>query len=342
VRRVLLAEPGQFRVEEVATPEPGPREVVVAVQRAGICGSDVHIYHGVSPVRPPLVLGHEFSGTVHSLGSAVSGWSIGDRLTAEPGIQCGACTYCRSGRYNLCARQYTIGGWRGHDGAYADFVRVPADKLVPLPKGMTFDVGAMVEPVACAMHAMEVGGVRAGEAVLVIGAGTIGQLIAQAARLAGATRVAVADVLPGRLALAARLGANAVANPREEELVDWAVREFGEGGISRVFDTASTPETFEKAVAIVRRGGRIVVVGVPTQPVRWLPLPLLYEIELTGMNMYVRRNFDQALAAIVRGDIQVQPLVSVSYPLDDVEAAYRAVHDQADSLVKVMLAPPLG
>jgi len=334
----MLVEPEHFVLEEAPIPGPAPDEVIIKVERCGICGSDVHIYHGVSPIKPPVVLGHEFSGTIYLKGSAVEGFQIGDRVTAEPGIQCGKCTYCQSGRYNLCINQYTIGARLGHDGAYADYVRVPAGKIIPLPEGMSFEVGAMVEPVACAMHALDVANINSGDAALVIGTGTIGLLIAQAVRMAGADIVVVADLVPQRLALARELGADAAVDVRKIDLVAWAKETYGEGGITHVLDTASVPQTFQQALQIVRRGGRIVNIGVPIKPVEWNPIHLLWEIEITGMNMYTRGNFDEALDAITKGLIQVEPLISASYSLARIEDAYDVVlHDP--KRIKVMLTP---
>ena len=342
MRRVLLAEPEHFVIEEVPIPTPGDLDVIVQVERSGICGSDVHIYHGTSPLKPPVVLGHEFVGTVHSVGKEVEGFQVGDRVIVEPGVPCGDCTYCDSGRYNLCPRQYTIGGYRHHDGGYADCVRVPAKNLIPMPEGMSFEVAAMVEPVACAMHALDVAHVQPGDTVLVMGVGTIGLLVLQAARMAGATTVIAVDIVPERLSLAAELGADAVVNAGEVDLVPWVLETYGEGGINRIFDTVSNSRSLNQALAMIRRGGRIIDVGVATERVELDLNSFLGEIELTGMNMYVRRNFEEAIAAITGGQIRVDPLISRSYPLGRILEAYDAVLHERDRVIKVMLAPQLG
>lgn len=342
MRRVLLAEAEKFVVQEVPIPEPGEKDVIVQVERSGICGSDVHIYHGISPLKPPVVLGHEFVGTVYAMGAEVEGFEVGDRIIVEPGVPCGNCTYCDSGRYNLCPRQYTIGGYRHHDGGYADYVRVPARNLIPMPEGMSFEVAAMVEPVACAMHALDVAQIQPGDTVLVLGVGTIGLLVSQAARMAGAATVIAVDVVPERLALAAELGADATVNAREVDLVPWALETYGEGGIHRVFDTVSNGRSINQALSIVRRGGRVIDVGVATEPVELNLNSFLTEIELTGMNMYVRRNFEEAIAAITGGQIRVDPLISRSYPLGRILDAYEAVLHERDQVIKVMLAPQMG
>ena len=342
MRRLLLAEPEHFVLEEVPIPVPGVEDVIVQVERSGICGSDVHIYHGVSPLKPPVVLGHEFVGIVSDKGANVGNYQLGDRVIVEPGVPCGTCTYCQSGWYNRCPRQYTIGGYRHHDGGYADRVRVPARNLIPMPNEMSFEVAAMVEPVACAMHALDVADVKPGDNVLVMGVGTIGLLIAQAVRLAGAATVAVTDVVPERLKLAEKLGADVVVNVAETDLAPWAEESYDEGGIHRIFDTVSNAQTFNQAVDLVRRGGRVINVGVATAPVTWNLNLLLREIELTGMNMYVRRNFEDAIRAIIGGQIQVESLISGAYPLGRYEEAYDAVLHERHRMIKVMLAPQMG
>ena len=275
------------------------------------------------------------------LGSAVQDFQVGDRVTAEPGIGCGACGYCRSGRYNLCPDLYAIGS-RRHDGAYADYVRAPARKLLLLPPQMSFDEAAVTELAACAVHAGRIGKIGAGDVVLVIGAGPLGILLAQAAKMAGAGEVAVADLMSERLARARQCGADRVVNTAEEDLVAWARQTYGEGGVARVFDTASTPETFDLAFRAVRRGGRIVNVGVHTRPVTWQPnILMLTEVELTGTNMYADGDFATALEAMRAGRLQVGPLITSVYPLGQIEAAFAAVRGDPQRC-KVLLAPPLG
>lgn len=343
MRRVILVEPEHFVLQEVPIPEPGPAEVILKVERVGICGSDVHIYHGLSPrTRPPLVLGHEFSGTIHSLGTEVRDSKVGDRVTAEPLIDCGQCTYCRCGRYNLCPELYTIGSRLDHDGAYADYVRVPERKLIALPDNMSFAEGAMVELVACAIHAQDVASIASGDVALIIGTGPVGMLVAQTAKMAGADVVAVGDVVPERLALAKQLGADNTVNAAETDLVSWVKETYGEGGVHRVFDTASIPETFKQALQVVRRGGRVINMGVATQAVEWQPnILLLKEIELTGMNMYTRPNFETAVETMNSRHIRVEPLIRASYPLAQIDKAYdRVLHDP--HRCKVMLAPQMG
>jgi len=334
----MLAGIRQFAIQEVPVPEPGPSEAVIQVEQCGICGTDVHIYNGANRIKPPVVMGHEFSGTLHALGRQVTGLRLGERVTVEPGVECGHCTYCESGRYNLCHSFYMIGGHPESPGAYAEFVRVPAAKVLPLPEGMSFPVAALIEPTACAMHALDAGRVEPGQRVLVIGAGTVGLLIAQTVRLAGASEVIVVDLVPERLAVARQVGADVTVDLRETDFVAWAEARFGRGGIPRVFDAVGSAKTLDLAFRSVRRGGRIVTMAVSQQTVEWQPGLLRFEVELTGMKMYTRRNFEQAIPAIHSGRVQVEPLISRSFPLERVDEAFQTVLTD-NHRIKVLLAP---
>jgi L-iditol 2-dehydrogenase len=341
VKRVVLVAEREFVIEDVAIPEPAADEAIIQVERCGICGSDVHAYNGLTRIRPPFVLGHEFSGTVFSLGSAVERLRIGERVTAEPGVQCGHCPACQAGRYNLCRDYYVIGIHPEHDGAYAQYIRVPGAKVLRLPNGMSFAEGAMVEPTACAMHALSVGDVHPGDRVLVVGGGTMGLLIAQAAGTICTRKVTVTDVVPERLALARQLGLGTAPRVAGTDLVTWATEEYGQDGIDRVFDAVGVPATFDLAFRLTRRGGRLITLAISEETMEWQPGLLRHEVMITGMKMYTRRNFEQAIEAIHGGRIQVEPLISRSYPLACVDDAFDAMlHDVRR--VKLMLAPWIG
>jgi L-iditol 2-dehydrogenase len=338
VKRVVLVAKRQFANDDVPVPEPAADEAIIRVEQCGICGSDVHAYNGLTRLSPPLVLGHEFSGTIYALGNDVKGLEVGERVTAEPGVECGHCPACRSGRYNLCRDYYVIGIHPEHDGAYAQFIRVPARKVMRLPDEMSLAEGAMVEPTACAMHALDVGDVHPGERVLVVGGGTMGLLIAQAAAHICTRKVVVADLSPERLALARQFGLDTTPSVAGTDLVTWATETYGQDAIDRVFDAVGVPTTFDLAFRLTRRGGRLITLAISEETMAWQPGLLRHEVVITGMKMYTRRNFEQAIEAIHCGTIQVEPLISGSYPLACVDDAFDAMlHDTRR--IKLMLMP---
>ena len=209
-RAAVLVKPGEIVIEERPMPEPGPREVLVEVAAVGVCGSDVHYFQhgrvGSHVVRAPLVLGHESAGRVAAVGSSVTAHAVGDRVALEPGVPCGRCRECRSGRYNLCP-DVVFFATPPVDGAFAEFVTIDEDFAFALPDELSDEAGALMEPLSVGIWACRKAGVSAGDRVLVTGAGPIGLLAMQVARAFGATRVEISDVNEGRLELAERTGA---------------------------------------------------------------------------------------------------------------------------------------
>ena len=340
MKQQLLVQPGRFVLQEVPDPSPGAHEVVLRVERVGICGSDLHIYRDQSFIKPPVVLGHEFAGVVVALGVGVTGVASGDRVAVNPGVNCGECAHCLAGLANVCERQLCIGACAEWPGAFAEFVRVPAANLIPLPDHLSFAAAALIEPAAVAMHALDKAQVTREGGVVVLGLGTVGQLVAQACRLAGACCVIAVDPLPGRRQLSVRLGVHAAFDPTAITPEAIVQEHFGGRGADFVFDTASNPQSFAFALRLLRRGGRYVDVGEAVQPITFdLNALAFYEIELTGVNMYRDCNFSDALTAIAEGRMLVEPLVSAVYGLADVQAGFTAAADAPDCHVKVLLAP---
>ena len=205
MRAIQILTPGRVAEVELPEPEPGPEDVVVAVGACGVCGTDLHILAGEFPPTPyPIVPGHEAAGTISAVGSAVVGLREGDRVGIDPSLFCGACHFCRLGRGNLCERWGAIGDTV--DGAFAEFVKVPAANAYPIPDSMSFGAAAFVEPVSCAVHAVDRLQLRFGESVLIYGAGTMGLILAQLLRSAGASFVALCDTNASRLERAESFG----------------------------------------------------------------------------------------------------------------------------------------
>lgn len=338
MRRCFLVEPGNIRLEEVPVPIPRNNEVLVKVRVCGICGADLQIYRGRHPIaRPPMIQGHEFCGTVAKVGFHVSAIEEEDRVAVEPSVPCGKCYNCSHGRYNICSDLSVIGG-RGHDGALSEYVTVPGDKVVPLPDEISFEEGALVEPTAVAVHAVRLAEQKVGERVLVLGAGTIGLLVVQAARTAGAREVIVSDVLDYRLEKAIALGANKRMNPRSEHIYEALDKEYGRDGIDTVYDCVGNQETVRQALQIARRGTRIMMIGVPEEPVT-LDLTNLQEgeLELRGSLMYLRADFLKAIDLIRKREIKVTPLITHRFSLTQVQDAFRLLTKREEQVLKVLI-----
>ncbi|WP_019819128.1 zinc-dependent alcohol dehydrogenase family protein [Saccharomonospora saliphila] len=308
MRAAVIDEPGTVRVADVPDPKPGPGQVLVRVGACGICGTDLHIADGHFPPTPyPIVPGHEFAGEIVEIGPDTPGdTAVGDRVAVDPSLFCGHCAPCRSGHGNLCANWGATGDTV--DGAFAEYVAVPAATLHRMPEGMTYRQGALVEPVSCAVHGMRRIGVEAGERFLVVGAGTMGLIMQQLLVRSGA-RVTVVDRDATRLPRARELGAETVATDTAEL--------HGETFDAAVDCTGAVP-AIEAAFGALRRGGRLLVFGVAPEQDRISLSPFrIYNDEITVVgSMAVLHSFGAALDLVARGVIDADALVTDTLPLE--------------------------
>ncbi len=329
-----------LRLESRVEPNFGPRDVLIYVKRVGICGSDVHYYShfkiGQFVPRNPFVLGHEFAGDVLAVGADVSTVEIGDRVTAEPSLECGECRFCRSGRYNLCTNLKFIGTAASYphiDGAFGEQVVVPESHCHKLDDRIDYGAGALVEPLAVGAHAVMRAGTVAGSRILITGGGTIGQMVLAVARAMGATDITVADIDSYAREYSLAHGALAAFDPCSEERVHEARRH----GFDIIFEASGTPLALSLAYEAAVSGARIVQIG--TQPAEVvLPANLLMSKELTlfGSLRYAHV-FPVVLELISSQRLDVEGLISVVYPYHQMpEAMERAVSKQG--VVKVQVS----
>jgi len=340
---LLLKEYRQLELVDMANPTVGPGELLVRIHSCGICGSDVHGFDGSTGRRqPPLVMGHEAAGTVASVGAGVAGFRVGDRVTCDSTVYCGACCFCARGEVNLCDRRQVLGvscgDYRRH-GAFAEYVAVPARIAYHLPDALRFEHAAMLEPVSVAVHAVSLTPVRLGDCALVVGAGMIGLLAAQALRLAGCGQVIVADIDSGRLKLALELGATAVINPQEADAAEF-VRERTSGrGADVAVEAVGATEPIATAIAALRKGGALTLVGNVSPKVD-LPLQAVVtrQLRLSG-SCASSGEYPTCIDLLARGAIRVEPLVSAVAPLAAGPAWFERLYAKEPGLMKVILQP---
>ena len=304
-----------FRVGPCAPSDPGPAEVQIRVSFCGICGTDLHIFHGAMDhrVRIPQVLGHEMSGTIAAVGAKVEGFKPGDRVTVRPLDPCGACPACRAGHSHICQSLKFIG--IDAPGALQGLWTVPAHTLHRLPDSLTLQQGALVEPIAVACHDVRLGNVAAGEYVVVLGGGPIGLLVALVARSRGA-RVVVSEINPFRLAMAREFGLDAV-NPTETDLVKKVTDETGTAGADVVFEVSGSAAGAEMMTKLPRTRGRIVIVAIfAQQPKVDLFRFFWREIQLCGARVYEPQDFEAAIALAASGSIPLDRIISSVQPLE--------------------------
>jgi L-iditol 2-dehydrogenase len=318
----------------------------VQVAACGICGSDVHGYDGSSGRRiPPLVMGHEAAGVIAEVGEGVSKFSVGDRVTFDSTVYCGACDYCLKGEINLCDSRQVVGvstpDFR-RAGAFAEFVTVPERIVYRLPDELSFAEAAMLEAVSVALHAVAVSNLKGGETTLVIGAGMIGLLILQAARAAGCSPVLVADVDASRLKLAAEAGADATILASGADLVREVLSRTNGRGVDLVLEAVGRDETVSAAVDAVRKGGTVTLVGNITPQVT-LPLQKVVsrQIRLQG-SCASCGEYPQAMELISNGKIRVTPLITAVSPLSDGARWFERLHTREPNLMKIVIDPRIS
>jgi L-iditol 2-dehydrogenase len=337
MRALVYEGPWQLVLREVPEPVPGPGEVRVSVRACGVCGSDVHGYTGSTGRRtPPLIMGHEVAGVVDAVGAGVSGFGPGDRVVLRSIDSCGECEYCAAGKVSICSRRRSLGVVI--PGAYAEALVVPARMAVPLPQDMSFEDGAMVEPLAVSMHAVSLSPRPMGS-VAIVGAGTIGLLALLAARLAGAGPAVVTDRVPRRLDLARRLGADVVVNVDEADPVA-AVRDACGGRLADVvFEAVGLDATSRQSVALARPGGNLIWIG-NSDPMVSLNMQDVVTRELTLRGAYgANEEFEQAVEAIRTGRLPAGRLIDRVAPLEEGPALFEALAKAKLDATKIVLSP---
>jgi len=340
MKALVLSEYKKLDLVEVAKPQPSEEELLIKIQACGICGSDVHGYDGSTGRRlPPIVMGHEAAGIIEAVGTAVSDFRRGQRVTFDSTVFCGKCFFCHRGQVNLCNRREVIGvstpGFR-RMGAFAEYVTVPARIAYTLPDNLPFSHAALIEAVSVAVHAVSLSGLELEDTVVVVGAGMIAL---QAARTAGAGKVYVIDQDDTRLELARSLGASEVLNSRDRAVVDAILGLTNGRGVDAALECVGVAASVEMAVESVRKGGAVTLVGniSPTIEIG-LQSIVTRQIRLQG-SCASSGEYPTCISLMSRGAIRVDPLLSVVAPLEEGAAWFRRLHDREPGLMKVVLQP---
>ena len=337
MRQAIMIAPGEIEFRDTQPLPPGKGQVQIRVQRIGVCGSDIHVFHGAHPfVTYPLVQGHEFSGVIEEIGDDVEGVAIGDQVTATPQEICASCEPCLRGQYNAC-EELKVRGFQA-PGCAQDLFTTEADKLVKLPADFTPEQGAFVEPVAVAAHAAGRAGDLSGQNVVVAGAGPIGNFIAQACKSRGAAQVLITDISDFRLEMARAVGILHTCNVGEEPLANAVKRVFGRRGFGIGVEVAGVEESLATLVATIGKGGTLLIVGVYGEKPK-VDMSVIGEHELTvkGSMMYRHEDWEQAVEWIAFGQIMTAPLVSKHFPFEQFLVAYKFIEDQGERSMKVMI-----
>jgi len=336
MKQAVMMEPGKIIYRDVPEPSAGKNEVKVKMKRIGICGSDIHVNHGRHPYTGyPVVQGHEVSAEVVEVGEGVTGVKPGDKVTIQPQVVCGECYPCTHGQYNACL-SLKVHGFQT-TGMASDYFVENISKITKLPDNMSFDHGAMIEPIACGIHAIRRYGDVKEKSVLVLGGGPIGNLLAQSCKAMGAKNVLLSEISDYRLKVAEKCGLQGV-NPRKKELKEAMFETFGSDGADVIFECVGVNETMTQAIEYSRKGSDIVVVGVFAKMAN-INLGFVQdkELRLIGTAMFREYAFNEAIELVEKGLIELDALITNHVPFDDFARAYSIIDEQMDKVMKVMV-----
>lgn len=333
----VMTAPGVIEFRETPRPIAAEGQVLVRIMRIGICGSDIHVYHGKHPfTRYPVTQGHEVSGRIEAVGSGVEGLLVGQKVTIEPQVCCGHCYPCTHGKYNLCEELKVMGFQT--TGTASEYFTVDAAKVTPLPETMSYDEGAMIEPLAVTVHAAKRFPELKGARVAILGCGPIGILLMQSCKALGAASVLVTDVSDYRLSVARSVGADYAVNTGETDM-EQALRDaFGSDKADVIYDCAGSDITMGQAIRCARKGSTIVLVAVFSK-LASVDLAVLndHELELNTSMMYRHEDYVDAIRLVSEGKVQLRPLMSRHFAFRDYLKAYQYIDENREMTMKVII-----
>lgn len=336
IQQVMVA-PREMRFDEVAIPEIKPDQVLLKVKRIGICGSDIHVYHGQHPyVKYPLTQGHEVSAQIVKIGENVDGFKVGEKVTIEPQIYCGECHPCTHGKYNLCENLKVMGFQ--DIGLASEYFAADASKVTALPDDFSYDQGAMIEPLSVAVHAVNQAGDVKGKKVVVLGVGPIGILVIQALKAAGAGEVMATDISDYRLELAKKCGADYAFNTKNVDFSKALVETFGPDKADIMYECAGSNITMDQAIQNARKGSLIMLVAVFGGPAT-VDLAKLNdsELDLNTSMMYRHQDYLDAIRYVEEKKIHLEPLMSKHFSFLDFNEAYKFIDENREHTMKVII-----
>ncbi|WP_066304067.1 zinc-binding dehydrogenase [Bacillus sp. FJAT-29814] len=337
MKALCYVGPNELAVKEKGIPEIGPGEVLIKVAYAGICGTDTLAYHGgmTKRTKPFVILGHEFSGTVHEAGPS-SSFQKGDRVTVEPITSCGECDSCQRGVYNLCTVAFNLIGIDS-DGAFAEYIKVPESKVYPLGDTISMQAGALIEPLAVCVHAVEKGNISAGQTVLVVGGGPIGIITALTAQQRGAN-VFISEINPYRIQVAHQLGFE-VLNPTEANFLDQIHEKTRGCGVDAAIEATGTNNGIVTCIEAARTKGIVVIAGLPKKKADFDVYRIIAkELQLVGTRVYMKEDYDQAIELLSSGRLDLNSLISKVVPLEEaIVKGFEAI-DNGEDAIKILIS----
>lgn len=329
-----------FRTQTIPERELAEGEVLLKVAACGVCGTDVHIYHGSqgsAEVHPPVILGHEFAGTIVKTGPGVDGLSVGDHVTVDPNIYCGKCHFCQIGKKQLCRNLQAIGVTM--NGGFAEYCYVPQSQCFRLEPQVPLRYGAMAEPLACCLHGIDRVGIKAGDTVCVIGGGAIGLMMVQLAKMSGASRVILSEPVDYRRKVGIQLGADGTIDPLREDITKKLIELLGTEGADVVIECVGNTTATAQAFHAAKAGAAVLLFSVPKTGTHYqMSLDDVYQKELRIVGSRINPDtHGRAVELINNSRIELDPIITHSYSVDCVEEAI--LKQMADDSIKVVVEP---
>lgn len=323
MKAAVYFKKNDLRVMDVPMPEVGARDVLIAIKYCGVCGTDAHIYHGdggAAPVPAGTIIGHEFSGVVEKVGAQVKSVQVGDRVSADPNEPCGECYFCKNGKAHFCENRKGYGTTQ--PGGFAEYVAVPEKQVYKLPDGLDFQAGSQCETVSCCVNGIDLCRLKPGQNVFVIGAGPIGLMMVQLAKMSGAGKIVVSELVPEKRALARKLGADAVIDPRAED-IGAALRRECEN-VDCVIEAAGTPATQRQAIECAGNACTVMLFGL-VPPDTEIPLPTyrVFNRELTITSSFINPyTFSRAVRILGAGKVKLNDIITDVVPLSEINRVF--------------------
>ncbi len=338
MRQAIMISPGVIEHHDIPEPEQlKDNEILLRIRKIGVCGSDIHVFHGKHPATPyPVIQGHEYSAIVEAIGKNVTKVKPGMKATARPQLVCGECGPCKRGQYNAC-QKLKVQGFQA-PGVAQDLFVVPEDRIVPFPESMSLEQGAMIEPAAVGAHSTNRATGLKGKNVVVSGAGTIGNLVAQFALARGAAKVLITDISDYRLNIANECGIKGTLNVKNLSFEEGIQSFFGDEGFQVGFEAAGVQSSLDVLMQFVEKGGQVIILGVYSQnPVVNMFYLGEHELNVFGSMMYRQEDYEAAVEMIASGKIITEPLLTGSFPFSQYLDAYQYIDNQGDQSMKVMI-----
>lgn len=337
MKAAVLTDFYKIEIKEIKKPQIEKNEALIRVKSTGICGSDLHAYRGHHPFRkPPVILGHEVSGIVTEIGSEVKNIAINDRVTVEPQLGCGICEYCIEGKYNLCNNRKApgINNWYG---TFAEYFVAHDKNIFKISENISYDKGALIEPLAVGVHAVRQADIKLGETVAILGAGTIGLTTLIAARVAGATKIFITDYIDHNLEKAKQLGADYIINPGKESVSE-KIKDLCPHGVNKAFITAAFKPVWEEALNISKKSSNICIVGMFSEEIQVDFLDLLMtEKTIKTSWLYLREDFITAIDIAKKNNLGL--LITHNLNLEEAQKGMIKLDKKEENIIKIILNP---